>query len=150
MSPFDWRSVLLARHAQHVVLIHFPIALFIVGAMFDVIATVWKHAGLRLAAYCNFCVAALSSVPAIATGLIAWQWALEGQRLKGMLLLHLMAAVAASLLIWSVFLLEWRARRATPSRGIMLFKFVLEFLGVGLLGLAGHLGGFLSGVNGGA
>ena len=36
VSPFDWRSVLLARHAQHVVLIHFPIALFITGVLFDV------------------------------------------------------------------------------------------------------------------
>ena len=27
MNPFDLRSILLARHAQHVVLIHFPIAL---------------------------------------------------------------------------------------------------------------------------
>ena len=27
----DPKSVLLAKHAQHVVLIHFPIALFIVG-----------------------------------------------------------------------------------------------------------------------
>ena len=38
VSPFDWRSVLLARHAQHVVLIHFPIALFITGVLFDFLA----------------------------------------------------------------------------------------------------------------
>jgi uncharacterized membrane protein len=29
MDPFDIRTVVLAEHAQHVVLIHFPIALFI-------------------------------------------------------------------------------------------------------------------------
>ena len=29
VNPFDTKSLLLARHAQHVVLIHFPIALFI-------------------------------------------------------------------------------------------------------------------------
>jgi hypothetical protein len=27
MNPFDIRTVVLAKHAQHVVLIHFPIAL---------------------------------------------------------------------------------------------------------------------------
>jgi hypothetical protein len=32
LSPFDPKTVLLAKHAQHVVLIHFPIALFLVGA----------------------------------------------------------------------------------------------------------------------
>ena len=31
MHPFDIKAALLARHAQHVVLIHFPIALFIAG-----------------------------------------------------------------------------------------------------------------------
>jgi uncharacterized membrane protein len=29
MNRFDLKAALLARHAQHVVLIHFPIALFI-------------------------------------------------------------------------------------------------------------------------
>jgi len=29
LNPFDIRSVILAKHAQHVVVIHFPIALFI-------------------------------------------------------------------------------------------------------------------------
>jgi hypothetical protein len=28
VNPFDLKTVLLAKHAQHVVLIHFPIALF--------------------------------------------------------------------------------------------------------------------------
>ena len=38
MNPFDLKAALLARHAQHVVLIHFPIALFITSVAFDVIA----------------------------------------------------------------------------------------------------------------
>jgi uncharacterized membrane protein len=37
-DPFDLKTVVLAKHAQHVVLIHFPIALFITGVAFDVIA----------------------------------------------------------------------------------------------------------------
>jgi hypothetical protein len=31
VNPFDLRAAILAKHAQHVVLIHFPIALFISG-----------------------------------------------------------------------------------------------------------------------
>ena len=31
VNPFDLKTVLLAKHAQHVVLIHFPIALFTGG-----------------------------------------------------------------------------------------------------------------------
>lgn len=149
MSPFDWRSVLLARHAQHVVLIHFPIALFITGVFFDAAAFARKQAQLGLVAFYNFSVAAVFTIPAMATGLIAWQWALEGQRLKGTLLLHLISALAASVLIWSVCVLAWRARNGGAPHSAVLARYLLEFLGVGLLGLAGHLGGFLSGVNGG-
>ena len=35
MNPFDVKDALLAKHAQHVVLIHFPIALFMVSVAFD-------------------------------------------------------------------------------------------------------------------
>jgi uncharacterized membrane protein len=35
MHPFDLKSALLAKHAQHVVLVHFPIALFLTGVAFD-------------------------------------------------------------------------------------------------------------------
>jgi len=38
VHPFDIKSALLAKHAQHVVLIHFPIALFIMGVAFDFLA----------------------------------------------------------------------------------------------------------------
>jgi hypothetical protein len=34
-NPFDLRTVFFAKHAQHVVLIHFPIALFISVVVFD-------------------------------------------------------------------------------------------------------------------
>jgi len=38
LHPFDAKAALLAKHAQHVVLIHFPIALFIAGVAFDFLA----------------------------------------------------------------------------------------------------------------
>ncbi len=148
VSPFDWRSVVLARHAQHVVLIHFPIALFITGVLFDVVAARLRQAQLNAAAYWNFCLAAVFTIPVLVTGVIAWQWALEGQRLKGTLLLHLMSALGATAVIWIVWWLERRARQGKVSRAAGVCKFALEFFGVVLLGLTGHLGGFLSGVNG--
>ncbi len=37
-NPFDLRTVLLAKHGQHVVLIHFPIALFMSGVAFDLLS----------------------------------------------------------------------------------------------------------------
>src|SRR5579862_3600509 len=103
MHPFDVRTALLARHAQHVVLIHFPIALFTAAVAFDYLAQWRKDRTLAAAAYFNLLLAAVSTVPVVATGLTAWQWALEGQKLKGILLTHLVLGCISSLLIWLVF-----------------------------------------------
>src|SRR5437773_9153883 len=90
VNPFDLRTVLLARHAQHVVLIHFPIALYLAGVALD-LAGSWSDTDkFGEAAYYNFALAAIFALPAVATGLVAWQWQLEGQRLKGTLLEHLL------------------------------------------------------------
>jgi len=145
VNPFDLKTVVLAKHAQHVVLIHFPIALFISAVAFDLMAQWTKRRGLADAAYYNLLVAAISTVPVLATGLLAWHFQLEGQKLKGVLLLHLLLACASSAMIWLVWWVHYRGRRQTvvlPS-----YRVALEFLGVALVALTGHLGGFLSGVN---
>jgi uncharacterized membrane protein len=146
-NPFDIRTVILARHAQHVVLIHFPIALFIAAVAFDCVAQWTKSRTLAAATYFNLLLAAVSTLPVLATGLIAWQWALEGQRLKGILLLHLVLGCTSSVLIWIVFWIHFRAHRR-PQAGLPNYRLPLEAIGVLLLGLTGHLGGFLTGVNG--
>ena len=38
VNPFDLKIALLAKHAQHVVLIHFPIGLFLAAVAFDLMA----------------------------------------------------------------------------------------------------------------
>jgi uncharacterized membrane protein len=145
MNPFDIRSALLAKHAQHVVLIHFPIALFITGVAFDLVATWTRRREFADAAYYNLLIAAISTIPVIATGLLAWQFALEGQRLKGMLLLHLVMALVSTVAIWVVWWVQRRVRRHRTQRPGFLIP--LEVLGVAAIALTGHLGGFLSGVN---
>jgi uncharacterized membrane protein len=146
LHPFDIKAALLAKHAQHVVLIHFPIALFIAGVAFDFMAQWTKQRILAAAAYCNLLAAAVVTVPALITGVLAWQWQLEGERLKGVLLMHLVLAWASSLLIWIIFLVHMRAQR--KSGGVLPnYRLPIEAVGVALVSLTGHLGGFLSGVN---
>ena len=146
MHPFDLKTIVFAKHAQHVVLIHFPIALFIAGVAFDFLAEWRKQRLLAAAAHYNFFAAALTSIPVLITGILAWQWQLEGQRLKGILLLHLVAGCASSALIWVVWLMH---RRAQQERGGILpsYRLPVEVVAVALVVLTGHLGGFLSGVN---
>jgi uncharacterized membrane protein len=146
VNPFDPKTVFLAKHAQHVVLIHFPIALFITAVAFDLLAQWTKRVGLADAAYYNLLMAAISTVPVLATGLLAWQFQLEGQKLKGILLLHLVMACASTVLIWLVWWSHFRARRRTVD--LPSYRLAVELLAVGIVAVTGHLGGFLSGVNG--
>jgi len=147
LHPFDIKSVIFAKHAQHVVLIHFPIALFVIGVLFDFLAYRTRRRVLAAAAYCNLFSAALATIPVLITGILAWQWGLEGQRLKGVLLLHLVFGVVSSVLIWIVWLIHVRTKR---KQGAVLpgYRLPIEAVAVAILTVTGHLGGFLSGVNG--
>jgi uncharacterized membrane protein len=143
LNPFDIRTILLAKHA---VLIHFPIALCMTAVAFDYLAQWKKSPALASAAFFNISIAAAFTVPVVATGLMAWQWALEGQKLKGILLLHLVLGCFSSVLIWVVFSMHFGARRH-PERPLSKYRLLLEAATVLLMGLTAHLGGFLSGVN---
>jgi uncharacterized membrane protein len=146
LNPFDPRTILLAKHAQHVVLIHFPIALFISGVGLDLLSRGKRDSQLASAAYLNLSIAAATVLPAVLTGLLAWQFALEGKRLKGLLLWHVIAASIATLLVITSW---WIHRRTRKSEALLLpvFRVPVELLGVAVIALTAHLGGFLSGVN---
>jgi uncharacterized membrane protein len=149
MNPFDLKAALLAKHAQHPVIIHFPIALFIISVAFDLLA-IWKqNPAIVKAAYYNLVGAALTAPVAIASGLTAWQWQLEGAKLKGNLLLHVIFGLSASGMIWLLCAWRFRQRKSPPrTPGLIYIAFALAT--VLLIAIAGHLGGFVSGVEGGA
>jgi uncharacterized membrane protein len=145
-NPFDLRSIVLAKHAQHVVLIHFPIALFLTGVAFDLLSRGRRASQLAGAAYLNLSLAAATIIPTLLTGILAWQFVLEGKRIKGLLLLHVLAASAAGVLVIATWLLHWRFRK-TDSPDLPPYRIPLELLGVAAITITAHLGGFLSGVN---
>jgi uncharacterized membrane protein len=146
LHPFDFKAALLAKHAQHVVLIHFPIALFLIGVLFDVLARGAKRSLFAAAAYCNLAAAAIATLPVLVTGILAWQFALEGKRLKGILLQHLVLGCVSTAMIWLVFWIHARARRDSDE-ALPSYRWPIEVLAVAIVTLTGHLGGFLSGVN---
>jgi uncharacterized membrane protein len=130
-----------------VVLIHFPIALFIAGVALDFAAQWTKRQILAAAADCNLLAAAVVTIPVLITGMLAWQWQLEGERLKGILMMHLILGCASGVLIWMVFFVHLRAPRS--HEGVLPgYRLPIEAITVALVTLTGHLGGFLSGVNG--
>src|SRR5271154_4364878 len=129
INPFDIKTVLFAKHAQHVVLIHFPIALFMTAVAFDYLALWMKNRALGAAAYFNLLLAAVFTIPVVATGLVAWQWALEGQKLKGILLMHLVLGCVSSVLIWLVFWIHFRVRRH-PEQAMPNLRLPVEAIAV--------------------
>ena len=146
LNPFDPQAALLAKHAQHVVLIHFPIALFITGVAFDFVAQWTRRRGLADAAYYNLLLAAASTVPVLITGILAWQFALEGQKAEG----HLVAALGFRVPLDRNDLDGLVGPIPGRRRGGDLpnYRLAIEVVAVAFVALTGHLGGYLSGVNG--
>ncbi len=147
MNPFDLKSVVLAKHAQHVALVHFPIALIFVGVAFDLLSLRKQSLALLRAAYYTVVGAAISALPTIATGILAWQLQFEGKGPKGNLKLHLILGLCSSAMIWLVCWLHIQQQRKprfdTPGP-----RLSVEIVAVALTLLTGHVGGFVSGING--
>jgi uncharacterized membrane protein len=146
LNRFSFKALFLAKHAQHVALIHFPIALFISAVAFDFLAQRSHRPGWSDSAYRNLSAAALSTIPVFVTGVLAWQFQLEGQRLKGFLLIHVLFAFASNLMIWLAWWIHFRARERAEM--LPTYRLAVEVLGVVVVALTGHFGGFVSGVNG--
>ena len=85
------------------------------------------------------------ALPAVVTGVLAWQLQLEGAKLRGNLRLHLGLGASSAILIW---MLAWwrrgqeREGRSSPAVGY----WAVAFLAVMVVALTGHLGGIVSGV----
>ena len=144
LSPFDLKAALFAGHAQHPVMVHFPIALFIASVVFELLAIWRKQPVLASAAYYNLVGAAMTVPIAIVTGLGAWQWQLEGATLKGNLRLHLICALTSALLVFFLCWMRGRLRRKNVAPRIGYFA--VTGLALIMITLTGHLGGILSGV----
>ncbi len=145
MSPFDLKAALLAKHAQHVVVIHFPIALFVASFAFDLLARWRRNRNLATAAYYNLVAAAVATLPTVATGLLAWHFLYGGKKLRGDLRLHLLLGLASTGMIWLLY--WWRKRlRRTPDERLGSYYMAIELIAVLAVSLTGHLGGIVSGV----
>jgi len=142
---FDLKTVMFAKHAQHIIMIHFPIALFFASGLFDLIAHWRKSASLRNAAYYNLLAASISSVPAVATGLIAWQIMYGGSSPKGIILFHLIGAITSFALLWVLALIRFRGHKELHVR-LSKTYIVLAVITCLVITITSHLGGVLSGV----
>ena len=138
--------LLVAPGIQHVILVHFPIALFITAVALDLVGQSSKRKGLADAAYYNLLLAAISTIPVLATGILSWQFKFEGEKLQGVLLLHVVLGTISTLIIWMVWWVNRQSRRR--SQVLPTYRLGVEFLAVVIVALTAHVGGLLSGVIG--
>lgn len=68
-------------------------------------------------------------------------------KLKGILLQHMLLGCLTTLLIWMMFWIHFRVR-LHPEEFLPKHRLPIEAIVVLLVGLTGHLCGFLSGANG--
>jgi uncharacterized membrane protein len=138
--------LLVAPGIQHVILVHFPIALFITAVALDLVGQSSKRKGLADAAYYNLLLAAISTIPVLATGILSWQFKFEGEKLQGILLLHVVLGTISTLMIWMVWWVNRQSRQRTEA--LPRYRLAVEFLAVVIVALTAHVGGLLSGVIG--
>lgn len=144
MHPFDLQHTLLAKHAQHVVLVHFPIALVCVAMLFEVIALRTRNRAWSAAAFWNLSVAAAAVLPVAITGVLAWRWQLEAAPIRGILRLHLTLAIVSGVMIFASWILARRDLRTSRTSALRIATEVATTIAVAV---TAHLGGIVSGVN---
>lgn len=146
-NPFGLKALLFPEHAQHPVIVHFPIGLFLFSLFLDAFG-IWKgDRKFNAAAYLNLIGAAVTGVLAVVTGIVAWRVQFQGEALTGdpMLMYHLVLAVTTTVCIC----LLWAIRSRVPTDASRPFGNVYIILGVLtflVITITGHLGGVVSGV----
>lgn len=134
------------QHAQHPVLVHFPIGLFIISLLFDLIALRTRERSFAQAAYFNLVVATIGSVASVITGILAWRYAYGAAPLTGDLLYHLILGVFTMVMLMILLAMRWKQKdRGAPQSGLYFGLALLVFI---LISITGHLGGNLTHVNG--
>ena len=155
-NPWAIQTLLFPKHAQHPVVVHFPIALLMIALIFDFLGVRTKNRSLHAAAYYNIAAAAFFAPISVVTGLLAWWFKFVPHPYTGSLLsqltgdnmntlYHLLMGVVSMAIIWAL----WAMRRGEAKAETVALSpayIALAALSFPIIALTGHLGGILSGV----
>jgi uncharacterized membrane protein len=146
-NPFSVQEVFFPTHAQHPIIVHFPIALFVFSLFLDVLGIRTRNRALNAAAYYNLVAAAVTGVLAVITGLLAWRFAFGGEPLTSdrWLFFHLVLGVITTLLMLAL----WAIRAKQPinaDQPLSRAYIILGALTLCVISVTGHFGGIVSGI----
>ena len=125
-------------HAIHPILIVFPLGLLATAVVFDVIYLIWGSPDMASVAYWMMASGIVGGLIAAPFGTIDWLAIPSGTRAKTIGLLHGGSNLIAILL----FAGSWWLRNDLPERPETMAS-ILSFVGAGMAGLGGWLGGEL-------
>jgi uncharacterized membrane protein len=131
----DSGSSLIPSHAFHPAFVHFPIALFLFGVLLEFVGIRKKNPAVSVAAAWNL-HGALASLAIVApTGIAAW---LLGElKLQGVMLYHMICAIASLALMTVVLMARKRVGNESKSYWALLLLAAI------VIGLTGYFGGLM-------
>ena len=128
----------LLGHPIHQMLIPFPFGLLATAVIFDIIYLLWGNPTMTTVSYWMIYAGIIGAIIAAPFGLIDWLAIPSGTRAKTIGLLHGVSNLVAILL----FAGSWWLRHYVPDHPEMTAS-LLSFIGAGMAGLGGWLGGEL-------
>lgn len=123
------------EHGFHPLVIHFPIALFIFGALLEVLGRIKKNDLLQKASGWNLLAGALMTLVTVPTGFVIFFKA--GYSWQGIVLTHAILAGVSTVLMLTTAI--WKVRKNPTSA----FYYILLFVATIAVGATGHFGGQL-------
>ena len=126
----------------HVLVTHFPIALLLFGALFEVVSILGAGANARAVVRASVDLGAVSAIAASALGLMNAIGAEYSGALSDVFWWHrLLGLSTAGVAVAAAMAVEWRARK--PSSKVNNSARIAVFATAALVGITGHLGGSL-------
>ena len=140
MTPTNLLQGKPLKMPLHIILVHFPIALFTITTLFDIASSVVVgNAFVRGAVY-TLALGLLSAAVAAIPGLVDYTTIREDHPARKTATWHLLLNVAAVFLYLISFALRWNHRDLVRCPAI---AFAFSLLGLATIAVAGYLGGVL-------
>ena len=132
-------SIPWSLHELHTMLVHFPIALFSVGLLWDILSEIFKKEELESAGFWAMAMGVFSSIFTLCSGIITF---LDMASITDLLtfkhgLTELLTIVLLAVLFWVRVEFQLELRFSKMKRTLYL---CLHVLAVGLLFFGAHLG----------
>lgn len=127
-------------HPVHLMLVNFPLGLWVTAAVFDIVRLVTGNGYWSGVAFWMIAAGSVGGVLAALAGVTDWTGIPKDTRARQVGIVH----GVGNALVLALFIVSWLLRLNAPDNPSIL-AYILSFLGAALVGLTGWLGGELTG-----